>query len=56
MYKKKVVIRNENRKKLMSWCRDKRWNVQNQWSKVIFSPEFKICVGENNLVYVWKKA
>ena len=57
VYKKKVVIKNANRKKRMSWCREKRWwNVQNQWSKVIFSDESQICVGENNRVYVWKKA
>ena len=56
VYKKKVIT-NANRKKRMSWCREKRWwNVQNQWSKMIFSDESQICVGENNCVYVWKKA
>ena len=56
VYKKKVVIKNANRKKRMSWCGEKRWwNVQNQWSQVIFSDESQICVGGNNLVYVWKK-
>ena len=47
----------KNRKKRMSWCRTKRWcNVRNQWSKVIFSDKFQICVCENNRVYVWKKS
>lgn len=57
VYRKKVVIKSVNRKKRLSWCREKRWwTVRNQWSKVIFSDESQICVGENNRVYVWKKA
>ena len=55
--KKKIVIKNANRKKRVSWCREKRWwNVQNQWSKVIFNDESQISVGENNRVNVWEKA
>lgn len=54
---KKVVIKTVNRKKRLSWCREKRWwTVRNQWSNVIFSDESQICVSENNHVYVWKKA
>ena len=57
LYRKKVVIKTVNRKKRLSWCREKRWwTVRNQWSKVIFSDESQISVGENNRVYVWKKA
>lgn len=57
VYRKNVVIKTVNRKKRLSWCREKRrWTVRNQWSKVIFSDESQICVGENNRVYVWKKA
>lgn len=56
VFRKKVVIKTVNRKKRLSWCREKRWwTVRNQLSKVIFSDESQICVGENNRVYVWKK-
>ena len=41
--KKKVVIREVNRKKRLSWCREKRkLSVDNYWKKIIFSDESKI--------------
>ena len=57
VYRKKVTVKAVNRKKRLSWCREKRWwTVNFQWSKVIFSDECQICVGENKRVYVWRKA
>ncbi|CAC5378507.1 unnamed protein product [Mytilus coruscus] len=56
VYRKKVVIKFDNRKKRLSWCREKRWwTTQYQWSKVIFSDESKVCIGQDRRVYVWKK-
>lgn len=54
--KKKLVIREVNRKKRLSWCREKRkLTVGNYWRKVIFSDESKIVVGQNSRVYIWRK-
>ena len=40
----------------MAWCREKRWwTTQYQWSKVIFSDESQICIGQDKHVYVWWK-
>jgi hypothetical protein len=56
VYRKKVIVKTVNIKKRLSWCREKRWWIVNfQWSKVIFSDECQICVGENKHVYVWRK-
>lgn len=54
--KTKLVIREVNRKKRLSWCREKRkLTVGNYWRKVIFSDESKIVVGQNSRVYIWRK-
>ena len=54
--KKKIVIREVNRKKRLAWCREKRrWTVNNNWKKVIFSDESKIMIGHDERVYVWRK-
>jgi hypothetical protein len=40
----------------MGFCRQKlHWNVQNNWSSIIFSDETKIMLGRNGKVYVWRK-
>jgi hypothetical protein len=31
------------------------WTVRNHWTKVIFSDETKIEIGNNRKVYVWRK-
>lgn len=54
--RKKVVIKRVNRKKRVSWCREKRWKtVNNFWKYVIFSDESQVCVGHDHRVYVWRK-
>ena len=54
--KKKVVIREVNRKKRLSWCREKRkLSVDNYWKKIIFSDESKIVVGQDSRIYIWRK-
>jgi exosome complex RNA-binding protein Rrp4 len=41
----------------MGFCRQKlHWNVQNNWSSIIFSDETKIMLGRNGKVYVWRKS
>lgn len=54
--KKKIVVREVNRKKRLHWCREKRrLTVENYWNKVIFSDESKIMIGHDQRVYVWRK-
>lgn len=53
--KKKLVIKENNRKKRLSWCRGKRqWSVEN-WKRVIFSDESKIMIGHDERVRIWRK-
>ena len=50
--KKKLVIKDVNRKKRPAWCRGKRiWTVDN-WKCVIFSDETKIMIGHDERVRV----
>ena len=52
---RKMVIKEVNRKKRLSWCREKRrWSVENNWKKIIFSKESKIMIGHDERV--WRKA
>jgi hypothetical protein len=45
-----------NRDLRMGFCRQKlHWNVQNNWSSIIFSDETKIMLGRNGKVYDWRK-
>ena len=54
--RKKVVVKEVNRKKRLSWCKKKRrLTVENYWKRVIFSDESKIMVGHDSRVYVWRK-
>lgn len=53
--KKKVVVKYVNRRKRLSWCREKqKIKEENYWKKVI-SDESKIVVGQYSRVYVWRK-
>lgn len=53
--KKKLVIKEINRKKRLAWCRGKRqWSVEN-WKRVIFSDESKIMIGHDERVRIWRK-
>ena len=54
--KKKMVVREANRKKRGKWCKERRGRtVYNYWKKVIFSDESQIVLGTNNRVYIWRK-
>ena len=54
--KKKIVVREANRKKRGNWCKDRRGRtVDNYWKKVIFSDESQIVLATNNRVYIWRK-
>ena len=54
--RKRVVIREVNRKKRLLWCLEKRrWLVNGNWYKVIFSDESQIIIGNNNRIYIWRK-
>jgi hypothetical protein len=42
-----------NRWKRMPWCWEKwRWNVQDQWDKIIFADESKVVIGTDKKVYI----
>lgn len=44
-----------NRKKRLSWCREKlSWSVENNWKKIIFSDESKIIIGQYERVHMEK--
>ena len=54
--KKKMVVREANRKKRVKWCKERRdRTVDNYWKKVIFSDETQIVLGTNNRVYICRK-
>jgi hypothetical protein len=51
--KKKVRIREVNRKKRVKWARGKlHWRIEGQWDRVIFSDESQVIVGSNNRIYI----
>ena len=50
---KKVVVKTENRRKRLPWCLEKRrWVVDGNWNKVIFSDESQIVIGTSNRIYL----
>ena len=54
--KKKMVVRQANRKKRGKWCKERRGRtVDNYWKKVVFLDESQIVLGTNNRVYIWRK-
>ena len=54
--KKKVAVREVNKKERVKWCKErKNWTVQQEWSKWIFSDESQIVIGDNKTVYIWRK-
>ncbi|XP_062566847.1 uncharacterized protein LOC134229158 [Saccostrea cucullata] len=54
--KKKLVVKEVNRRKRLAWCREKRrWTVQSNWNKVIFSDEINIMTGHDQRVHIWRK-
>jgi hypothetical protein len=53
--KKKIRIREVNRKKRVKWAREKlHWRIEGQWDRVIFSDESQVVVGNNNRIYIWR--
>ena len=55
--RKKMVVREVNKKKRLSWCLERRrWTVNLHWNQVIFSDESQIVIGQNNRVYVWRSS
>lgn len=54
--KKKLVVREVNCRKCLSWCREKKRNltVNGHWNKAIFSDESKIMIGHDSRVYIWR--
>ena len=51
--KKKVVVKAQNRRKQLPWCLEKRrWVVDGNWNKVIFSDGSQIVMGTNNGIYL----
>lgn len=55
--RKSIVISRANRVRRVSWCRQKLgWTVKSDWQSVIFSDETQVVIGQNNKVYVWRRA
>ena len=55
--KKRMVVKEINRKKRLTWCLQKRrWTVNENWRHIIFSDESQIVIGQNNRAYVWRTA
>ena len=53
---KKQVLQPRHRRIRLEWCKPRRfWTVDDHWSRVIFSDESMIKVGDNYRVYVWKR-
>jgi hypothetical protein len=51
--KKKVRVKEVNRKKQLAWCKGKlNWCVNGQWNKMILSDENQVVLGQNNSFYV----
>ena len=47
--KKKMVVREANRKKRVKWCKERTGRtVDNYWKKVMFLDESQIVLGTNN--------
>lgn len=45
------------KKNRVKWCKERKdWTIQQEWGKWIFSDESQIVIGNNNKVYVWRKA
>jgi len=54
--RKRIRIRQANRKNQLAWCRtNRRKTVDSYWKRVIFSDECKVDIGLNHRVFVWRK-
>lgn len=54
---KKQVLKDRHCRARIMWCKPRRyWTVEQNWSKVIFSDESMVKIGDNYRVYVWKKS
>lgn len=54
--KKKMIVRDINKKKRVSWCQERKdWSVEEEWCKWIFSDESQIVIGSDNRLYIWCK-
>ena len=50
--KKRMVVKEINSKKRLTWClQNRRWTVNENWRHIIFSHESLIVIGQNNQVY-----
>ena len=55
--RKRMRIREANRKKRLSWCLEhRRWTVNAHWNQIIFSHESQIVIGQNHCVFVWRSS
>jgi len=54
--RKRIRIREANRKNRLAWCRtNQRRTVDSYWKRVIFSDESKVDIGLSHRVFVWRK-
>lgn len=55
-FKENNHFSNKSRKKKSFFIQKLQWTVANHWFSIIFSDETKIMLGNNNKIYVWRKA
>lgn len=56
LVKKKLRIREVNKKKRVNWCKQYRHKtVDDFWNNIIFSDECKVMIDGEQRVYVWRK-
>lgn len=54
--KKKVAIRDVNKKALCKQCKERIiWTVDHDWSKRVFCDKSQIVNGKNQKIYIWRK-
>ena len=55
--KKQVGIGPVNRRKRVTWCRERKsWGVTSRWQQWIFSDESQVVLSDEKKVYVWRRS
>ena len=55
--KKRMVVKEINSKKRLTWClQNRRWTVNENWRHIIFSDESQIVIGQNKAVYICRSS
>ena len=56
-YKRRSWLWENIEKKRVSWCKErKHWTAVDHWKNWKLSDEYQVEIGNNNLVYFWRKS